>query len=53
MSRAQVTNVIQVVSEACGDRSPAVHDANIFDMNAKMADVVPESEAIEKLKAGW
>ncbi|KAF1913151.1 N-carbamoylsarcosine amidase [Ampelomyces quisqualis] len=42
-----------VVSEACGDRSPAVHDANIFDMNAKMADVVPENEAIEKLKAGW
>jgi nicotinamidase-related amidase len=44
---------VQVVSEACGDRSPAVHDANIFDMNAKMADVVPESEAIEKLRAGW
>ncbi|KAH7072461.1 N-carbamoylsarcosine amidase [Paraphoma chrysanthemicola] len=42
-----------VVSEACGDRSPAVHDANIFDMNAKMADVVSESEAVERLKAGW
>jgi hypothetical protein len=45
--------IAQVVSEACGDRSPAVHDANIFDMSAKMADVVPEAEAIEKLKAGW
>ncbi|KAL5113849.1 hypothetical protein ACEQ8H_008269 [Pleosporales sp. CAS-2024a] len=42
-----------VVSDACGDRSPAVHEANIFDMNAKMADVVSESEAVAKLKAGW
>ncbi|KAF2704319.1 N-carbamoylsarcosine amidase [Pleomassaria siparia CBS 279.74] len=42
-----------VVAEACGDRTPAVHDANLFDINAKMADVVSESEAIEKLKAGW
>jgi len=25
----------------------------MFDMNAKMADVVPETEAVEKLKAGW
>jgi hypothetical protein len=31
----------------------AVHDANIFDIQAKMADVVFEEEAIEKLKAGW
>ncbi|KAH7121029.1 N-carbamoylsarcosine amidase [Dendryphion nanum] len=42
-----------VVSEACGDRSPQIHDANMFDMNAKMADVVPESEAIERLRRGW
>ncbi|KAF3052805.1 hypothetical protein E8E11_003511 [Didymella keratinophila] len=42
-----------VVGEACGDRSKAVHDANLFDIQAKMADVVPESEAVEKLKAGW
>ncbi|ORY11335.1 N-carbamoylsarcosine amidase [Clohesyomyces aquaticus] len=42
-----------VVSEACGDRSPEIHNANIFDMNAKMADVVPEAEAIEHLKTGW
>lgn len=44
---------MQVVGEACGDRSKAVHDANLFDIQAKMADVVPEREAIEKLKAGW
>ncbi|CAN9079197.1 hypothetical protein AA0113_g304 [Alternaria arborescens] len=42
-----------VVEEACGDKSPAVHDANIADINAKMADVVFEDEAIEKLEAGW
>ncbi|KAJ8109715.1 hypothetical protein OPT61_g7257 [Boeremia exigua] len=41
-----------VVSEACGDRSQAVHDANMFDIQAKMADVVSEGEATEKLKAG-
>lgn len=29
-----------VVSDACGDRHPAPHDANLFDMNAKYADVV-------------
>lgn len=48
-----VFNKPQVVGEACGDRTPKIHDANMFDMNAKMADVVPEAEAVEKLKAGW
>jgi len=43
----------QVVAEACGDCSPAIHDANVFDMDAKMADVVSEGEAVEKLRAGW
>ncbi|KAF2767269.1 N-carbamoylsarcosine amidase [Teratosphaeria nubilosa] len=42
-----------VVGSACGDRSAAIHNANIFDMDAKMADVVSEDEAIEHLKAGW
>ncbi|KAK0256714.1 hypothetical protein B0A54_06847 [Friedmanniomyces endolithicus] len=42
-----------VVGTACGDRSPAIHDANLFDMDAKMADVVTEDEAIKHLKAGW
>ncbi|KAK1065644.1 hypothetical protein LTR74_007842 [Friedmanniomyces endolithicus] len=42
-----------VVGTACGDRSPAIHDANLFDMDAKMADVVTEEEAIKHLKAGW
>lgn len=42
-----------MVGTACGDRSPAIHDANIHDMDAKMADVVSEEEATEHLKAGW
>ena len=35
-----------VVREACGDRHPAPHEANLFDMNAKYADVVSEDEII-------
>ena len=35
-----------VVAEACGDRHPAPHEANLFDMNAKYADVVNETEAL-------
>ena len=35
-----------VIAEACGDRHPAPHEANLFDMNAKYADVVSETEAI-------
>lgn len=43
-----------VVADACGDRHPGPHEANLFDMNAKYADVVSEAEAIaffETLKA--
>lgn len=43
----------QVVGEACGDRTPEIQRSNLFDLNAKYADVVPEAEAIEKLKVGW
>ncbi len=35
-----------VVADACGDRHPAPHEANLFDMNAKYADVVGEAEAV-------
>ncbi len=35
-----------VVADACGDRHPDPHGANLFDMNAKYADVVSEEEAI-------
>jgi maleamate amidohydrolase len=40
-----------VVKEACGDRHPAPHEANLFDMNAKYADVVTEVEAVTYLQA--
>ena len=35
-----------VIADACGDRHEAPHQANLFDMNAKYADVVSEAEAI-------
>lgn len=35
-----------VIADACGDRHAAPHDANLFDMNAKYADVVREDEAV-------
>jgi maleamate amidohydrolase len=35
-----------VVAQACGDRHAAPHEANLFDMNAKYADVVSEEAAI-------
>jgi maleamate amidohydrolase len=34
-----------VIAEACGDRHPGPHEANLFDMNAKYADVVSEADA--------
>jgi maleamate amidohydrolase len=39
-----------VVADACGDRHPAPHEANLFDMNAKYADVVSELDVIEHLR---
>ena len=35
-----------VVADACGDRHAAPQEANLFDMNAKYADVVDEHTAI-------
>lgn len=39
-----------VVADACGDRHAAPHEANLFDMNAKYADVVSEAEVIAFLE---
>lgn len=39
-----------VVADACGDRHAAPHEANLFDMNAKYADVVDERRVIEFLQ---
>lgn len=52
MSHGFVTSVVR---EACGDRHAAPHEANLFDMNAKYADVVSEAEIVaylESLKRG-
>ncbi len=39
-----------VVADACGDRHAAPHEANLFDMNAKYADVVSEAEVLDYLQ---
>ena len=45
--RATTVDAIQlgyvplVVADACGDRHPAPHEANLFDLQAKYADVMP------------
>jgi maleamate amidohydrolase len=39
-----------VVADACGDRHEKPHEANLFDMNAKYADVVSESDVIAYLR---
>ncbi len=40
-----------VVGDACGDRHAGPHEANLFDMNAKYADVVSEDETVAYLKS--
>lgn len=39
-----------VVREAVGDRHPDVQAANLYDMNAKYADVIGEAEALAYIK---
>lgn len=38
-----------VVRQAVGDRSEAVHEANLFDLDAKYADVTDEDEVLDYL----
>jgi maleamate amidohydrolase len=40
-----------VIAEACGDRDAAIHDQNLFDLDAKYADVIGEAEAIDQLSS--
>ncbi len=35
-----------VVRDACGDRHPTPHEANLFDLQAKYAEVISEAEAM-------
>lgn len=39
-----------VVKEAVGDRDHSVHEANLFDINAKLADVRSETEVLQWLR---
>jgi maleamate amidohydrolase len=39
-----------VVREAVGDRHPGPHEANLFDLQAKYAEVVSEADALDYLK---
>ena len=40
-----------VVREACGDRHPGPHEANLFDLQAKYAEVISEVQAIAHISA--
>lgn len=42
--------ITAVVRDACGDRHAGPHEANLFDMDAKYADVVGEAEVLAYLR---
>jgi maleamate amidohydrolase len=39
-----------VVREACGDRDPRPHEANLFDIQAKIGEVVSEARAMALMR---
>ena len=41
-----------VVRDAVGDRDPRPHEANLFDLDAKYADVVSEADVVAHLTGG-
>ena len=40
-----------VVRDACGDRAPGPHEANLFDLQAKYAEVIGEAQALGLIEA--
>lgn len=40
-----------VVREACGDRDPRVHAANLFDIQAKIGEVIAEADAVVRMQS--
>ena len=42
---------VLVPREACGDRDPEAHQANLYDMNAKYADVLSIEETMSLLRS--
>jgi len=55
--RASTVDAVQhgfipvVVSDACGDRHPAPHEANLFDLGAKYAEVMTLAQVRSQLPA--
>jgi hypothetical protein len=43
---------VVVARQAVGDRNPDAHDANLFDMHAKYADVMDVDEILAGLPQG-
>jgi maleamate amidohydrolase len=41
-----------VIRDACGDRHAAPHEANLFDLQAKYAEVISEEQALAHLSSG-
>lgn len=39
-----------IVADACGDRDPRPHEANLFDLSKKYAEVIDEAQAITLLR---
>lgn len=39
-----------VIKDACGDRHPAPHEANLFDLQAKYAEVIDAAEALRLMR---
>jgi nicotinamidase-related amidase len=42
---------VVIAEEAVGDRNPEAHSANLFDLNAKYADVLPVAQVLSQLTA--
>ncbi len=40
-----------VVRDAVGDREPGPHEANLYDIQAKYAEVIDDAEAITYLES--
>ena len=49
LDACQYNYVPVVVAEACGDRTDAVHDASLFDLSAKYANVESIDDVVEQL----
>jgi maleamate amidohydrolase len=42
-----------VIRDACADRDGGPHENNLFDLDAKYADVIPAAEALTALHPAW